>query len=117
VGLFVRRGDGAWTGPVIIDHSRPGSSAEPVDAVAVVSNAGGPPVFLVSVRGRGLFFSHDAFAGYRPGTTISGSPMPDVRWIVPESEAMNSGVVYAAGPGHLYRSEDRGRTWIRVAFR
>jgi hypothetical protein len=115
-GLFVRRGTAAWTGPVAVGHRLPGSSAEPLDAVAVVPDGAGPPMFLVSVRGRGLFFSHDALVGYQPGMILSGGPMPDVRWIVPESDALGSGVVYAAGPGHLYRSEDRGETWAPVPF-
>jgi photosystem II stability/assembly factor-like uncharacterized protein len=113
-GLFVRRGTAAWTGPVVVGDVPPGAPTDPLDAVAVLPDTAGPPVFLASVRGRGLFFSADALAGYRPGRVLSGGHMPGVRWIVPESAALTSGVVYAAGPGHLFRSEDRGKTWTRV---
>ncbi len=131
-GLYTRSGDGTWRGPIEVASTDTDVIRNPVDSVAVAAGVAEAPVYLVSIRGRGLFFSHRPDGGYAaarldagesmggdhgsaPARTGTGESMPGVRWIVPADRARESGVVFAASPERLFRSADGGQSWVEVA--
>ena len=113
-GLYVRSGDGLWSGPVNAASAEPDVISNPVDSVAVIADAAGEPFYLVSIRGRGLFFSRRPDDDYAPARLGADRLMPGVRWIVPAADARDTGVVIAASPEGLYRSADGGQTWAEL---
>lgn len=112
-GIFISGDDGETWQPV-------GAAGLPSGPVIALASA--PPALLAQVWGEGMYRSTDAGASWTPTATTLESPLLSALnprgQVIPFDFAADEtveGRLFAAAVGGLYRSDDSGATWERLA--